>query len=219
MTTEIQAPYQLQLAQSCDQVMALQRYIQTAYRHAFNATIPHFLPHLLGLYRADGQLVGACGLNFAKQGPLYLEHYLPDSIEAAIQVHLGKTTNRTAIVEVGNLACAEPGHGQLMFAALCRLLCENGLHYVVFTGTAKLRNSFVRLHLSPVELANASASQVGEDAKAWGQYYQCQPKVMLGELAKARQVLANHSLLLHLLAPMPKLFANPTPATAQRCAL
>ncbi len=47
-----------------------------------------------------------------------------------------------------------------MFAALCRLLCDNALDYVVFTGTAKLRNSFTRLRLNPVELALAEAHQV-----------------------------------------------------------
>lgn len=68
---------------------------------------------------------------------------------------------------MGNLACSEPGNARLMFAALCRLLCENALDYVVFTGTAKLRNSFARLQLNPVELAPAQAHQVGADADSW----------------------------------------------------
>ena len=80
MTIEIQAPYRLILAESPQQVMALQAYIQAAYTLEFNARIPHFLPCLLGLYRADGVLVGACGLNHASTGkreqPLYLEQYL-----------------------------------------------------------------------------------------------------------------------------------------------
>ncbi len=62
MTTDIQAPYRLVLADTPQQVMALQAYIQAAYSQEFNARIPHFLPCLLGLYRADGILVGACGL-------------------------------------------------------------------------------------------------------------------------------------------------------------
>lgn len=56
MTIEIQAPYRLILAESPQQVMALQTYIQAAYTLEFNARIPHFLPCLLGLYRADGVL-------------------------------------------------------------------------------------------------------------------------------------------------------------------
>ncbi|MGL5609497.1 MAG: thermostable hemolysin, partial [Aeromonas veronii] len=80
------------------------------------------------------------------------------------------------------------------------------LDYVVFTGTAKLRNSFARLQLNPVELAPAQAHQVGADADAWGEYYRCQPKVMVGDINQGREVLAQRSLLLNLLAPMPTLF-------------
>ncbi|MBL0516716.1 thermostable hemolysin [Aeromonas caviae] len=210
MTIEIQAPYRLILAESPQQVMALQTYIQAAYTLEFNARIPHFLPCLLGLYRADGVLVGACGLNQACHGeheqPLYLEQYLEQPVEAAIETRLGVRPARHRIIEVGNLACSEPGHARLMFAALCRLLCDNALDYVVFTGTAKLRNSFTRLRLNPVELAPAQAHQVGEDASAWGEYYRCQPKVMVGDINQGREVLAQSSLLLNLLGPMPRLF-------------
>ena len=72
MTIEIQAPYRLILAESPQQVMALQAYIQAAYTLEFNARIPHFLPCLLGLYRADGVLVGACGLNHASTGGVWI---------------------------------------------------------------------------------------------------------------------------------------------------
>ncbi|HIC8859090.1 thermostable hemolysin [Aeromonas hydrophila] len=209
MTTDIQAPYRLTLADTPQQVMALQGYIQAAYSQEFSARIPHFLPCLLGLYRADGLLVGACGLKLAGSERLYLEQYLEQPIEAAIETRLGAPARRDRIVEVGNLACSEPGNARLMFAALCRLLCDNDLDYVVFTGTAKLRNSFHRLHLTPVELAPAQADKVGDDASAWGAYYHCQPKVMVGDLGLGRQALAQGSLLLSLLAPMPSLFNCP----------
>ena len=206
MTSEIQAPYRLILAESEQQVMALQTYIQAAYTLEFNARIPHFLPCQLGLYRADGVLVGACGLNQACHGEHEQPLYLEQPVEAAIETRLGVRPARHRIIEVGNLACSEPGHARLMFAALCRLLCDNALDYVVFTGTAKLRNSFTRLRLNPVELAPAQAHQVGEDASAWGEYYRCQPKVMAGDINQGREVLAQSSLLLNLLGPMPRLF-------------
>ncbi|MFB2864199.1 thermostable hemolysin [Aeromonas sp. MdU4] len=222
MTSEIQAPYRLILAESEQQVMALQAYIQDAYTLEFNARIPHFLPCLLGLYRADGVLVGACGLNHAGshngENRLYLEQYLEQPIEAAIETRLGVCPPRQRIIEVGNLACSEPGNARLMFAALCRLLCDNALDYVVFTGTAKLRNSFTRLRLNPVELALAEAHQVGEDAAAWGEYYRCQPKVMVGDINQGRAVLAQNSLLLNLLAPMPTLVSHVCINSDQRCA-
>ncbi|MGL4917427.1 MAG: thermostable hemolysin, partial [Aeromonas allosaccharophila] len=90
--------------------------------------------------------------------------------------------------------------------------------YVVFTGTAKLRNSFARLQLNPVELATAQAHQVGADADAWGEYYRCQPKVVVGDINQGREVLAQSSLLLNLLAPMPVLFTDATLTSEKRCA-
>lgn len=205
MPSEIQAPYRLVIADTPDEIGRLQGYIQTAYAREFDATIPHFLPTLIALYRADDPLVGACGLSLAT-APLYLERYLDAPIEAVIAERLGITTRRDRLVEVGNFACAEPGHARIMFAALCKLLCENALDYVVFTGTARLRNSFTRLQLNPVELATALPERMGEEASAWGHYYHCKPRVMVGDLGLGRRVLANHSLLLGLFAPMPPLF-------------
>ncbi|MGY3925864.1 thermostable hemolysin [Aeromonas simiae] len=206
MHAEIKAPYRLAIARIPEQVAQLQAYIQAAYTREFNATIPHFLPLLLGLYRADGMLVGACGLTPAGEAPLYLERYLDAPIEAAIAAGIGTTPSRDHLVEIGNFACAEPGHARIMFAALCKLLCENELDYVVFTGTVRLRNIFHRLHLNPIELAQAQPERVGEDAAAWGEYYRCQPKVMAGDLGQGRRVLAESSLLLGLFEPMPTLF-------------
>ena len=206
METEIRAPYTLRLASTPQQQATLREFIQNAYRREFNAQIPHFLPILAGLYRADGILVAACGLNLARHDHLYLEQYLAQPVEALLNQQSGETVRRDSIVEVGNLATHAPGNGRLMFAALCRLLNDNAFDWVVFTGTAKLRNSFTRLRLNPVELALAEAHQVGEDASAWGEYYRCQPKVMAGDINQGREVLAQSSLLLNLLGPMPRLF-------------
>ena len=151
-------------------------------------------------------------LNQASHGerehPLYLEQYLEQPVEAAIETRLGVRPARSRIIEVGNLACREPGNARLMFAALCRLLCDNALDYVVFTGTAKLRNSFARLRLNPVELALAEAHQVGADASAWG-VLPLSAQGHGGRPQPGREVLAQSSLLLNLLGPMPMLLTRP----------
>ncbi|MGL5336564.1 MAG: thermostable hemolysin [Enterovibrio sp.] len=199
------SPYKLILARSAQEISQLQAYIQSAYSKAFHATIPHFLPILAGLYRADGVLVGACGMNLASNGPLYLENYLDQPIEKAVAQKLSiSIPARQKIIEIGNFTSGEPGNSRLMFAALCKLLCDNQLDFVVFTGTEKLRHSFERLSLSPVELAPADATKVGTDADAWGEYYNNQPKVMVGDINAGRVVLEQNSVLLSLLsAEMP----------------
>ncbi|MNP68975.1 Thermostable hemolysin [compost metagenome] len=69
-----------------------------------------------------------------------------------------------------------------------------------------------------MELAPAQAHQVGEDASAWGEYYRCQPKVMAGDINHGRDVLAQSSLLLNLLGPMPILFSHADHDGDKRCA-
>ncbi|MFZ1873961.1 MAG: thermostable hemolysin [Chania sp.] len=206
MSIHIQAPYQLLFSQDNVHKALLQSYIQNEYGREFNATIPHFLPYLLGMYRADGVLVGACGLGRADLGPLYLERYLDAPIEEVIATHTGEAVSRSRLVEIGNFACSEAGNARIMFAAICQLLCDNQLDYVVFTGTKKLRNIFHRLHLNPVELAPALPERVGEEVNDWGKYYQQQPCVMMGELKQGRHVLSKTSLLLSLFGPMPDIF-------------
>lgn len=127
MSMNIQAPYPLLFAQNEQEENELQQYIQREYSREFNATIPHFLPHLLGLYRADGVLIGACGLNRGDFGTLYLEHYLDAPIEVVIATQTGHSVLRNRLVEIGNFACSESGNARIMFAAICRLLCENQL--------------------------------------------------------------------------------------------
>lgn len=106
MSMNIQAPYQLLFASNEQEANKLQQYIQREYSREFNATIPHFLPHLLGLYRADGALVGACGLNRGDAGDLYLERYLDAPIEAVIATQTGHSVLRNRLVEIGNFACS-----------------------------------------------------------------------------------------------------------------
>ncbi|WP_075180415.1 thermostable hemolysin [Pantoea sp. 1.19] len=207
MRPTIQAPYQLRLADGTAQTATLQQFIQRAYRQEFNATIPHFLPLLLGLYRADGELVGACGLHRADAGPLYLERYLDTPIEQVFAAKTGERLSRPRLIEIGNFACAESGNARILFAALCLLLCANRLDHIAFTGTRKLRNIFHRLHLSPVELAPACADKIGAEGSLWGAYYENQPQVMVGQLRGGYDTLRKTSLLLTLFDAMPTLFS------------
>ena len=50
--------------------------------------------------------------------------------------------------------------------------------------------SFFTCQLVWVNRYPAQAHQVGADADAWGEYYRCQPKVMVGDINQGREVLA-----------------------------
>ena len=205
MSIDIRPPYTMQIATTPEQVTTLQAFIGDAYLREFRARIPHFLPLLIGLYRADDTLVAACGLQLAATGPLYLEQYLDLPAEQQLAAMQDEPPRRDGIAEIGNLATSAPGNGRLMFAAMCQLLYQQNMEWVMFTGTRKLRNSLRRLQLDPITLAVASPARVGEHAGHWGDYYQHQPMVMAGRLAEGRNILSANSLLLPLLAPTPSL--------------
>ncbi|MGL4270382.1 MAG: thermostable hemolysin [Plesiomonas sp.] len=212
MSTSDYFPYSLQVARSRQQQEPLKQFIQMAYTREFSASIPHFLPLLLGLYDEHSQLIGACGVNPATSGSLYLEHYLNAPVENIISQRLAESSEktdtlpvtRTQIAEIGNLAVSNPGNGRLLFAALCRFLLADGYPWVTFTGTQKLRNSLHRLHLNPLLLANAHAEQVGADAGAWGNYYHCAPQVMAGNIHDSLAILTRISPSVRLM-PSPSL--------------
>lgn len=207
MSIELQPPYALRIATTPEHTATLQAFIADAYLREFRARIPHFLLLLIGLYRADATLVAACGLQLAATGPLYLEQYLDQPAEQQLAATLNTRPRRDGIAEIGNLATSAPGNGRLMFAAMCQLLYQQNMEWVMFTGTQKLRNSLSRLQLQPITLAAASPARVGDHADHWGDYYQHHPMVMAGRLAEGRHVLSANSLLLPLLAPVPSLHA------------
>lgn len=52
----------------------------------------------------------------------------------------------------------------------------------MFTGTKKIRNTFYRLNLHPIQLISADPGRLGDAALEWGEYYQHDPQIMAGEL-------------------------------------
>ncbi len=155
-----------------------ERFIAERYRREYGATLSHFLPTLVALTAAGGGLLAAAGIARANGGPLFLEHYLDAPVEQLVTRRLGTPAERTAILEVGNLASATPGGGRAMIAALVRLIEGRGIDWFTFTATRTLRNSLARLGIVAHELAVADRSTMGAAAEAWGRYYDHDPRVV-----------------------------------------
>ena len=60
-------------------------FIQHRFHKAHNADINHFMPELFGLHDEAQTLCAVAGVRKAMSGPLFLEHYLDDPIERAIE--------------------------------------------------------------------------------------------------------------------------------------
>ena len=128
----------------------------------------------------------------AGQQKLFLEQYLDLPIEQHIQNQSGLTIDRSQIAEVGNLATTHAGGARLLIRLVTQHLFALDTPWVVFTATQSLINSFHKMGLDPVWLADANASRVA-NPDAWGNYYLSNPVVVLGNVAQGFAKLEKHN--------------------------
>ena len=69
-----------------------------------------------------------------------------------------------------------------LIVSVTRMLHSRGLHWVAFSATPSLLNSFTRLRLKPNWLAEADPLRLPDGGKDWGTYYDTQPQVMFGDI-------------------------------------
>jgi len=179
----------------------VEAFIRKCFADAYSASITSFMPRLFRLTTRRGEVVAAFGIRPAREGKLFLETYLDEPIERAIESKAGVALQREQIVEVGNLAAIYPGAVRWLFVALTVKLFDEGYEWVVFTGTPALRNVLHKLELDAVEIGPARPDRLtAEDRTRWGVYYDTQPMVMAGSVRDALQVISNNASLLLLSA-------------------
>ncbi|RON72313.1 thermostable hemolysin [Pseudomonas fluorescens] len=161
---------------------AFEAFIQQRFRKAHGADIRHFMPELFGMHNAEGELCAVAGVRRAHLEPLFLERYLDEPIEPLISAAADRPVERTAIVEVGNLAASDTGSARLSIIAITYLLAMGGLEWVTFTGNIGLVNSFHRLGLKPMTLCAADPERLGDERQHWGSYYESKPWVHVGNI-------------------------------------
>jgi len=158
-------------------------FVHKSFQAAYAADIRHFMPHFIRVRDHQGQDRAIMGYRDAENYRLFLEVYLDEPIEVMLSDYLGYPVPRRDIVEVGNLAEAEPGDARLAIISATAFLHTAGYRWVVFTGVTKLRNAFRRLGLEPKELMEADQSRLtADERKEWGSYYQGRPVVCFGEI-------------------------------------
>jgi hypothetical protein len=162
--------------------LSLEQFIADTFLEHYNAKIEAFCEHLLGVRNAQGSLCAAIGYNFAEQGPLFLEQYLDAPIEDVIESRLGVKVSRQDLVEVGNLSAKESGGARMLIRLMTSHLHQCGRQWVAFTATKALLNSFNRLGLPTVTLAQATPDRV-QHPETWGCYYEQSPQVVIGEIS------------------------------------
>jgi len=165
-------------------------YIQETYARAYGASIDSFMPQIMRVSDASGDFKAVMGFRLAGQERLFLESYLDDPVEDVISRYLGKPVNRSEIIEVGNLAEAEPGDARMALVGGTAYMWSLGCRWLVFTGVSRMRNSFRRLGLDIWELMAADERMLPpEEVAKWGTYYDAHPVVCFGDIKQGHDTL------------------------------
>lgn len=157
----------------------LETFIRDVFFRAHQAHITHFMPRLMSLRDNQGRLLAVCGLRHASESPLFLETYLDKPIEKVLSQRVGTEISRADILEVGNLAVAEPANARSLLASVSVYLHGTSTQWAVFTGIPSLKNSLIKLNMSLEVLGKAELQALPEHEWAdWGNYYDENPQVM-----------------------------------------
>ncbi len=193
LTEHTSSPFALQQAPNGAPTRGeLEAFIANAFRDKHGAQVHSFMPDLLGLRNASGELRAVAGYRAARQERLFLEQYLDQPVEAALAAKLGRPVERTEIIEIGNLASNGCRQARHLVSMLPRYLFERGYSWVVFTATSLVRNVLESVGAELVELAAADSSRLKSGNDSWGIYYRNDPRVMAGYLPDSLQLSPRH---------------------------
>ncbi|PZQ43284.1 MAG: hypothetical protein DI551_12425, partial [Micavibrio aeruginosavorus] len=131
----------------------------------------------------QGKILAALGFRNAAHDPLFLEQYLSHSIDEILDAP------RSSITEIGNLASAGGGASLFLFAALSAYLHDKRQRHAVVTGTKYIENRLRALGLRPTRLAKSDPSLLLKNGEDWGSYYNTDPYVMAGQIARGYERL------------------------------
>jgi hypothetical protein len=169
-----------------------ERFVHGVFAQCYGADIRSFYPTLLA-FGMHAELLGVAGFRDGHGQALFSEQYLDQPVEQLIDAHWGEPAERRQIVEVGNLALANPGQARWVIAAVTMFLHAAGYRWVLFTAVKPLINAFRRLGLNPIELAPADVTRLADDGQQWGSYYATNPLVCVGDIEAGYRKLVNCS--------------------------
>jgi hypothetical protein len=166
----------------------LESFVREEFRAHFGASVRQFMPELLALRSAAGEVRAVVGCRAAASEPLFLETYTRQPIEEALALRNGFWVPRERIVEIGSLACRGATAAVTIVRALVPYLLEAGFTWVVFTGADTVMNVFRYLGLAPRTLCRADPLLLGDARHEWGSYYAHDPHVCAGRIEDGMRV-------------------------------
>ena len=182
LLAELPVPIQARhIGQVHTQRPRLQAFIREDFRQTHGAEVYSFHPNLLS-FTASGAQRAVVGYRDPLQSSLFAEQYLDRPAQEMAGELLGSEIRRDQMVEVGNLALADPGHARWVIAASTAFLAAAGYRWVLFTANQTLANAFQRLGLKPLALDSADPRRLPDHGASWGRYYAAGPRVYVGDI-------------------------------------
>jgi hypothetical protein len=165
-------------------------FVRRRFLRSHGAHIATFMPTLLLLIDADGELAAVAGFRSAAHEPLFLERYLPVPIERALSLQMSAHARRAEIVEVGNFAAIDSRRAKILMSYMPGYFLERAARWIVFTATTSIRGILCAMGGHCMEIGTADGACVAGGADEWGRYYSSDPRVMAGYLPSARRIPA-----------------------------
>lgn len=169
----------------------VETYIAGAFREQYAARIDHFLPVLLTIESGD-EIEAALGIRFGESEPMFVEHYLDQSINDELAQ---RGFSNYAIVEIGNLVSTRAGCSQLLFILLAELLDVLGRDTGVFTATGQVQQLLGKIGCELTVLCEADGKRMGTHLAQWGSYYETSPCVIASNVSDTAQRLRERPVL------------------------
>lgn len=157
----------------------VEHFIHDVFAACYGASVSHFMPVLIALRDADGNLMAAFGMRDAAQGPLFLEQYIEQPIERLLSEQLHQTIVRDDITEIGNLAVANPRNAGILIAHVIQQSLAMQVKWCVATAHRSLQNGLIKGGRDVFGLHAADVCKLPKDEQAlWGSYYDNQPQII-----------------------------------------
>ncbi|MAY42362.1 MULTISPECIES: thermostable hemolysin [unclassified Neptuniibacter] len=180
----------------------VRQFAEARFKAAYGAEVNDFLPNVLALLDSQHAIKASAGYQSADASRLYLEHYLNQSVEESIAHSLNiKAPQRSEILEVGNLASSSPGSTRRLILNLACHFEKLGYRWLAITATPHVRNSFEKLNIgfNLYPIAKAEAEAVKHTDSSWGNYYDHNPEVYVGDIRLGINTLRSNPILSKLL--------------------
>jgi hypothetical protein len=161
--------------------------VRRRFMEVHGATVRPAYGELLQVQDSDGAR-GALGYRRAAGEVLFLERYLDAPVETILSAALGQPVARRDVIEIGNLAAADP-FAMISLWGMAANDLGSDCDFAVATLTAPLRAMFARLGITLHVLARAGIERA-DQPRIWGRYYETDPMVCAGRIAQGQQAIA-----------------------------